>query len=221
MSIYRKKTCLKLCKLWKWCKEGEPVNWRQVALGWWTWGAKASPSGWITQKSCCSLNCWKPKAGHDKNVLEHTVHHSFLFTGRRQAGGLKQCYALGNVLLGNLSSWHSCTCTNFLEIVADHVHSFMAMVFVALSGLLQQDNAPCHTAVIVQEWLEGHCKEFKVLPWPPNSDLNPIEHLWQGWETLILEGHSPAEFSSNPEKPWEKILSASWRPWLAASGVFD
>ncbi len=42
--------------------------------------------------------------------------------------------------------------------------------------------------------------------------------LEQGWGTLILEGHSPAEFSSNPEK---KYLTASWRPWLAASGVFD
>ncbi len=29
--------------------------------------------------------------------------------------------------------------------------------------------------------------------------------LHQGWGTLILEGHSPAEFSSNPEKPWKKI----------------
>ncbi len=28
--------------------------------------------------------------------------------------------------------------------------------------------------------------------------------LAQGWGTLILEGHSPAEFSSNPEKPWKK-----------------
>ncbi len=28
--------------------------------------------------------------------------------------------------------------------------------------------------------------------------------LHQGWGTLILEGHSPAEFSSNPEKPWGK-----------------
>ncbi len=31
-------------------------------------------------------------------------------------------------------------------------------------------------------------------------------------------GPLPAEFSSNPGK---KNLTASWRPWLAASGVFD
>ena len=38
---------------------------------------------------------------------------------------------------------------------------------------------PCYTAKIVQEWFEDHNKEFKVLPWPPNStDLNLIKHLW-------------------------------------------
>ncbi|CAM4712222.1 unnamed protein product [Leuciscus chuanchicus] len=58
------------------------------------------------------------------------------------------------------------------------VHPFMTVVFPGGSGLYQQDNAPCHTAHIVQEWLEEHGAEFKMLPWPPNSpDLNPIEHL--------------------------------------------
>ncbi len=31
--------------------------------------------------------------------------------------------------------------------------------------------------------------------------------LAQGWGTLILEGHSPAEFSSNPEKTWKTNTS--------------
>ncbi len=29
----------------------------------------------------------------------------------------------------------------------------------------------------------------------------PMDPLAQGWGTKILEGHSPAEYSSNPEKP--------------------
>ncbi len=33
--------------------------------------------------------------------------------------------------------------------------------------------------------------------------------LNQAWGTLIREGYSPAEFSSNPEKPWKKYLTAS------------
>jgi len=45
---------------------------------------------------------------------------------------------------------------------------------------------PCHTAHIVQEWIEEHDKGFKVLPWSPNSpDFNPIEYLWDVLDHLI------------------------------------
>ena len=35
------------------------------------------------------------------------------------------------------------TCTTYLSIAADHVHSFMETVFPDGCGLFQQDNAPC------------------------------------------------------------------------------
>ncbi len=44
-----------------------------------------------------------------------------------------------------------------------------------------------HTAEIVQEWIEEHDKEFKVLPWPTTSpDLNLIEHIWDVLDQQIL-----------------------------------
>lgn len=48
----------------------------------------------------------------------------------------------------------------YLNIVIDHVHIFMEMVFPVGCGLLQQDNAPCHKTKMVQE-------SFEVLTWPP------------------------------------------------------
>ncbi len=38
-----------------------------------------------------------------------------------------------------------------------------------------------------------------------------ILHVIKGWGTLILEGHSPAEFSSIPEKTGKKIPNWIWK----------
>lgn len=64
------------------------------------------------------------------------------------------------------------TFTTYLKIVADHVHSFMATVFPGSIGLLQQDDAPCHTAKFFQEWFKEQEKEFNVLSWPPDFPIS-------------------------------------------------
>jgi len=84
------------------------------------------------------------------------------------------------------------TCATYLNIVEDQVHLFMTVVFPSGSGLFQQDNAPCHTAHIVQEWFEEHDEEFKVLPWSPNSpDFNPSEHLWDVRDQQVRSTAAP------------------------------
>jgi len=55
----------------------------------------------------------------------------------------------------------------------------------------QHDNAPCHRANSVQNWLKE--KKLSVLTWPPNSpDLNPIENMW-AWLDIQI---GKAEISS-------------------------
>ncbi|CAN9501504.1 unnamed protein product [Ophioblennius macclurei] len=81
---------------------------------------------------------------------------------------------------------------SYLDIVADHVHPFMGVMFPEGGGLFQQDNAPCYVADSVQRWFEEHDQEFTVLTWPPNSpDLNPIEHLWDLLDKQIQAMEDP------------------------------
>ncbi|GBM93109.1 hypothetical protein AVEN_32036-1 [Araneus ventricosus] len=68
---------------------------------------------------------------------------------------------------------------NYLNIIADQLHLYMAFVFPTGNGIFQQGNAPCHKARIVLEWFEEHTDEFHLISCPLNSpDLNPMEHSW-------------------------------------------
>ncbi|GBM59519.1 hypothetical protein AVEN_24121-1 [Araneus ventricosus] len=67
---------------------------------------------------------------------------------------------------------------NYLNIIADQLHPYMAFVFPTGKGIFQQDNALCHKVRIVSEWFEEHTEEFHLMSWSPNSmDLNPMEHI--------------------------------------------
>ncbi|GBM22810.1 hypothetical protein AVEN_226480-1 [Araneus ventricosus] len=72
---------------------------------------------------------------------------------------------------------------NYLNIIADQLHPYMAFVFQTGNGIFLQNSAPCHKARIVLEWFEEHTDEFHLISWPPNSpDLNPVEHIWDVME---------------------------------------
>ncbi len=62
----------------------------------------------------------------------------------------------------------------------------MTTVYPLSDGYFQQDNAPCHKAQIISDWLLEHENEFTLLKWPPQSqDLSPIEHFWDVVELEI------------------------------------
>lgn len=48
------------------------------------------------------------------------------------------------------------THTTYLNVDADYVHPFMAMISPNSIGLFQQDNALCQTPKIAQKWFEEH-----------------------------------------------------------------
>ncbi|GBN67386.1 hypothetical protein AVEN_206033-1 [Araneus ventricosus] len=67
---------------------------------------------------------------------------------------------------------------NYLNIIADQLHPYMAFVFPTGNGIFKQDNASCHKARIVLECFEEHTDEFHLMSWLPNSqNLNLMEHI--------------------------------------------
>ncbi len=70
--------------------------------------------------------------------------------------------------------------------------------------IFQHDNAPIHTAGLVQRYL-SRCG-VTVMKWPPQSpDLNPIENLWFILDHILKE-RSP----SNDDELFD-VLSEGWK----------
>ncbi|GBN26526.1 hypothetical protein AVEN_236015-1 [Araneus ventricosus] len=77
--------------------------------------------------------------------------------GHTQAGG-------GGIMLWGTFSWaalgavvvveQTMKAANYLNIIADKLHPYIAFVFATGNGIFQQDNSPCHKARIVFEWFE-------------------------------------------------------------------
>ncbi|GBL96680.1 hypothetical protein AVEN_89355-1 [Araneus ventricosus] len=53
---------------------------------------------------------------------------------------------------------------NYLNIIADQLHPYMAFVFPTGNGIFQQDKVPFHKARIVLEWFEAEPARTKAGP---------------------------------------------------------
>lgn len=92
------------------------------------------------------------------------------------------------------------------EILQDHVVPYAG--FVGDGFMLMHDNARCHTAFAVRDYLEE--VQIPVMQWPARSpDLNPIEHFWDDVKRHV-RARDPApttlqELQDAVTEEWENI----------------
>jgi transposase len=79
-------------------------------------------------------------------------------------------------------------------------------------GIFQHDNAPTHTASVVQRALADI--DIEVMEWPPYSpDLNPIENLWALLKAKIYELRPDLLHMPNNDETKDILVATAQQAW--------
>lgn len=87
---------------------------------------------------------------------------------------------------------------------------------LAPGSIFMQDNAPVHTARLVQNWLHDWAEEngIRLLDWPAYSpDLNPIENLWKMIKERVIEAHPELLDMGNSMQALDLLEMAAVEAW--------
>ena len=109
---------------------------------------------------------------------------------------------------------------SYVEVLEDVLlPSLEAMRPGGAPFILQQDNAPQHTARVTKQWIEDHTNDLTVLTWPGKSpDLNVIENVWALMEQELTEegrGDRP-----NADELWRRVEQV-WDGLRVRTALFD
>ncbi|GFV01570.1 transposable element Tcb1 transposase [Trichonephila clavipes] len=158
----------------QWCRthrQWTPQQWQQVI-----W---SDESTFTLFQTTGRVYVWRtPKEAFAPEYIVPTVKHG---------GGSLMVWG---GYLGPLVTLHGkVKAAHYVNILGDQVHPFVQTSFPGEFPFYQDDNAPIHTAKIVQEWFAEYEGEVGHLDWPPQSpDLNIIEHLWGYLESKLRVG---------------------------------
>ena len=90
---------------------------------------------------------------------------------------------------------------DYIELLSNSLLPYMRSM--GPEYIFMGDNAPCHGAHAVSQWMASkNIKRMEV--WPPQSpDLNPIEHVWNILNTRI-EDYKPRNLKELEDRIMEE-----------------
>ncbi|GFU35137.1 transposable element Tcb1 transposase [Trichonephila clavipes] len=142
-------------------------------------------------KKCGNVTSGKHNSGRKRKLTDRDKRVLTRIVARKRKQSLSQITSERG--LGPLVTLHGkVKAALYVNILGDQVHPFVQTSFPGECPLYQEDNAPIHTAKIVQEWFAEHEGEVGHLDWRPQSpDLNIIEHLWGYLESKLRARFPP------------------------------
>ncbi|GFV69775.1 transposable element Tcb1 transposase [Trichonephila clavipes] len=162
----------------QWCRthrQWTPQQWQQVI-----W---SDESTFTLFQTTGRVYVWRtPKEAFAPECIVPTVKHG--------GGSLMVWGAISWRGLGPLVTLHGkVKAAHYVNILVYQVHPFVQTSFPGECPLYQDDNAPIHTAKIVQEWFAEHKGESKLRArFPPPSTISVLETaLHEEWLHIPLQ----------------------------------
>ena len=137
-----------------------------------------------------------------EELLPECIHQTVKFGGGNvMVWGCISCDGVGPIVKveGRMNG------KDYIKLLSNSLLPYMRSM--GPEYIFMDDNAPCHRAHAVSQWMASkNIKRMEV--WPPQSpDLNPIEHVWNILNTRI-EDYKPQnlkELEDRIMEEWKKI----------------
>lgn len=99
------------------------------------------------------------------------------------------------------------TAKRYIQVLEEYLPTILEP-----DSIFMHDNAPIHTAHLVQDWFVEQAIE--VIDWPPYSpDLNPIENLWKRLKDEIIRAHPELITMGNSDKDIAHLIDCAREAW--------
>ena len=133
----------------------------------------------------------------NENCVQTTVQHG--------GGGIMVWGCISRKGMGILEKVNGRLDGNgYINILENSLVPTRDMLAMPRGWIFQQDNATCHTSILVKQCFKD--ENITVITWPAQSlDLNPIENMWDHFKRTVQEKNP-----KNVKELWTSVHDA-WK----------